>query len=283
MIEQNSDSQERVNSGFVLRKEPRIASFMEGINWFTDAIKLFAKSPFGWILLFLLWAIIVIPCSLIPAFSILLNLIWPVLLGGVMWGCYQLDRNNNFSPTYLFAGFQRFFYKLVMVGVIYSIGSIAIGLILLALMSGMGVDLEQVQGILLAFSSGNADPEQLLKFLQVLMVILLGSLALSIPLFMAVWFAPALVIINEISPIKAVKLSFLACLRNMLSFLSYGIISMVALILAMIPLGMGMIIVMPVIFVSIYTSYKSIFIDESGVDSGSAGDKKAHNTTSIQL
>ncbi len=282
MIKQNNDSQNRVDSSFVLRKEPRIASFMEGIHWFTDAIKLFTKNPLSWVSLFVLWSIVIIPCSLIPALSFILNLIWPVLLGGVMWGCYQLDRGNKFSSTYLFAGFQRLFYKLIMVGVIYSIGSIVIGLILLALMSGMGVDLEQVQATMLAFSSGDVDPVQLVKLLQVLMVILLGSLALSIPLFMAVWFAPALVIINEIPPIEAVKLSFFACLRNMVPFLSYGIISMMALIIAAIPLGLGMFIVMPIIFASIYTSYKSIFIDESDA-TGSVGENKPQKTTSIQL
>ena len=42
------------------------------------------------------------------------------------------------------------------------------------------------------------------------------------PLFMAIWFAPALVFFNRMAPVDALKASFNACLKNFLSLLVYG-------------------------------------------------------------
>ena len=46
--------------------------------------------------------------------------------------------------------------------------------------------------------------------------VLIGMLlaaGLSVPLYMAVWFAPALIVLHEVAPVAALKASFLACLR----------------------------------------------------------------------
>jgi uncharacterized membrane protein len=55
------------------------------------------------------------------------------------------------------------------------------------------------------------------------------------------------------------RLSFFACLRNMLPFTLYGIISAVLLLIAMIPLGLGLLVMIPTMTASLYVSYKDIF------------------------
>ena len=40
---------------------------------------------------------------------------------------------------------------------------------------------------------------------------------------MLIWFAPLLVVFNGLPPLEAMKLSFAACLKNMLPFLVYGV------------------------------------------------------------
>jgi uncharacterized membrane protein len=55
------------------------------------------------------------------------------------------------------------------------------------------------------------------------------------------------------------KMSFSGCLKNILPFLLYGIIAMVLFILATIPIGLGLLVVVPMLTASIYTGYRDIY------------------------
>jgi uncharacterized membrane protein len=83
--------------------------------------------------------------------------------------------------------------------------------------------------------------------------------ALFIPVLMAYWFAPALVALEGVTAIEAMKLSFVACLRNILPFLLYGVIVTVLSFVAAIPFMLGFLVLSPVIIASIYTAYRDIF------------------------
>jgi uncharacterized membrane protein len=98
--------------------------------------------------------------------------------------------------------------------------------------------------------------------LYVLMIAALLFLAFSLPLVMAVWFAPALVVLRGAEPWAAMKLSFSGCMKNVVPFLLYGLIGIPLAIVASIPLMLGWFIVGPVAIASVYTSYCDIFEDE---------------------
>jgi uncharacterized membrane protein len=76
---------------------------------------------------------------------------------------------------------------------------------------------------------------------------------------MALWFAPALVVLRELPPIQALKQSFRGCLKNIVPFLVYGLVAMVLTVLAAIPFGLGLLVMMPVIMASVYVAYGEIF------------------------
>jgi uncharacterized membrane protein len=80
---------------------------------------------------------------------------------------------------------------------------------------------------------------------------------------MAVWLAPALIAIHDTPVITAMKLSFFGCLKNVLPFLIYGILAMILFIIGALPLGLGLLIVMPMFFGSIYAAYKDIYVYEN--------------------
>ncbi len=84
-------------------------------------------------------------------------------------------------------------------------------------------------------------------------------MGLSVPLSMAIWFAPALVVLQDRKPVDALKTSFTACLKNVVPFLVFGIASLLIAILCTIPLGLGLLIFMPAMFASQYTSFADIF------------------------
>ena len=87
----------------------------------------------------------------------------------------------------------------------------------------------------------------------------LVCLGLLIPLIMAYWFAPPLVIFHNINPVDAMKLSFSACMHNLLPFTVYSLISTVLFLLALVPLGLGLLVMIPTMTASLYASYQDIF------------------------
>ena len=82
---------------------------------------------------------------------------------------------------------------------------------------------------------------------------------LMMPLLMAYWFAPALVALDDLTAFSAMKLSFFGCMKNVLSFLVYGILGLVLLLIGVIPLGLGLLVVLPVLTASIYVAYRDIY------------------------
>jgi uncharacterized membrane protein len=86
-------------------------------------------------------------------------------------------------------------------------------------------------------------------------------LALSIPIYMAVWYASPLVVLNDLGVGDAMKASFVASLKNILPALVFGVCFFVLAILATIPLALGWLVLGPVLLASIYTGYRDIFFE----------------------
>jgi uncharacterized membrane protein len=114
-----------------------------------------------------------------------------------------------------------------------------------------------VFGTVKGLVSGETDLQHmdLLKVALALLIVL----ALLLPLAMLAWFAPALIVFRNLPAWEAMKLSFRACMRNLMPFLLYGLVALVLIVVACIPLLLGLLIVMPVLLASVYTSYRDIF------------------------
>jgi uncharacterized membrane protein len=87
----------------------------------------------------------------------------------------------------------------------------------------------------------------------------LVALAISVPIYMALWFAPSLVTFQDYAPFDALKTSFSACLKNIVPFLVYGVMLLILMVVAMIPFGLGMLVMVPVIIASVYAAYRDVF------------------------
>ncbi|MCU7877883.1 MAG: hypothetical protein KZQ84_13970 [Candidatus Thiodiazotropha sp. (ex Lucinoma borealis)] len=110
-------------------------------------------------------------------------------------------------------------------------------------------------------ASQQADPEAMamMLFSPSLVIGLIIASLLFIPIMMAYLFAPALVALEEMSAWEAMKLSFKACLKNILPFLLYSLVAMVLMIVGSIPFGLGLLIVSPILIGAIYSAYRDIF------------------------
>jgi uncharacterized membrane protein len=88
---------------------------------------------------------------------------------------------------------------------------------------------------------------------------LLITLGLGVLFGMAIWFAPALVVFRNVAPFDAIKASFAASLKNIVPFLLYSLIYLVAAVVATIPFGLGWVVLVPVGLITMYVSYKDVF------------------------
>ena len=122
-------------------------------------------------------------------------------------------------------------------------------------------------GVLGAVLSGNTEEIGPALAASIGMIVL-GGLVLTaamIPLLAAYWFAPVLVMMHDVKPVEAMKASFFACFRNFLPFLVYSLVMMVALIVAMIPFGLGLLVWVPLAITSTYVAYRHIFTRDIAV------------------
>ena len=95
-----------------------------------------------------------------------------------------------------------------------------------------------------------------------ILLAVLVALALMVPAAMAIWFAPALVVLNDFGVGDALKASFVASLRNFVPFLVYGAVFLGLAIVASIPLMLGWLALGPTVVASVYTAYRDIFFAE---------------------
>lgn len=243
-------------SGGTLIEGGRSVDAGRGAAWIGEGFSLFMKAPVMWVVNILILAVIWIVCIFIPLIGPLaLNLLIPVFIAGLLLGCRALDAGEPLEVNHLFAGFKANVGQLVLVGVLYLVGALIIGAICMVLMLLIGGF-----GAFTALASGHATAGAGMGLLLGFMLIGLLALALSIPLVMAVWFAPALVLFHEVEPINAMKQSFAACLKNIIPFLIWGLIAFVLSIIAAIPFGLGYLVLMPVTIGALYRSYREIFV-----------------------
>ncbi len=228
----------------------------QGWNWIANGFAYIKRDLLAWIGAFVVFVILSLLLQLVPLIGPLaLQILTPILMGGLMLGARAQEQGDHFEVRHLFAGFSQHTGQLALVGLYYLLAMFLVGLLMAVLLGGVLADqMEQPmmqQDPALAMQ-GMADPT------MVLLAALIG-LALAIPLSMAYFFAPALVAIEGLSALSAMKYSFLGCLKNILPFLWYGLIGFLLLILAILPLGLGLLIVGPLIFASIYVAFREIY------------------------
>jgi uncharacterized membrane protein len=222
-----------------------------GFNWIAEGWRLFMKSPGLWIAIVVVLAVIMIVLNFIPFVGpIALAVLTPVFGGGIMLGCRALAEGRELEFNHLFAGFQKpHLPGLATVGAIYFGLALAIGIVV-AVITGAS---------LFALMSGTQNPAVTTGALGGMVLGILIGLALFVPLAMLMWFAPSAVALDGLAPVEALKASWRGCLKNMVPFLLYGVVLFVAAIIASIPIGLGWLVLGPVMAGSIYASYRDVY------------------------
>lgn len=241
--------------------EPSSVPAGRGFGWIADAWGLFKAQPIVWIGALVLFYLIVVVVSLVPLVgSLATTLLGPMLSAGLMMGAHAQAQGARLELSHLFAGINTRAGPLALVGLVYLLLMIALAVLIVVLMMLLAPALPGL-GAMSGQSPDTLDPaamQQIMTSPTLLLPILIG-LALGIPLAMAILFAPALVAIDGVGVLSAFWLSLRGCLKNILPFLLYGIAALGLFILGMIPLGLGLLVVLPLLFIALYSAYRDIY------------------------
>ena len=242
-----------------LRDIPRKLAAGRGLAWIGEAWGYFKQSPLNWILMFLILVALMFLLSLIPFLGPLVtNLIMPALLAGFMLSCRDLDGGKKLTVERLFGAFSlpqrnRFF----ILGGLYIGATLGIVLlIMLIMLLGFGIS-----GMQAGFGDAPAPEDFMGSGGPATLLAILIAMLLIIPVLMAFYFAPALILFHDLDVVSALKRSFTGCLRNILPFLLFGIAMFFLSILAMIPLMLGFLVLSPIAMITIYVAYREIFLE----------------------
>jgi len=234
-----------------LLSEGRKVAFTQGAAWFGEGWDLFRRAPGTWIVIFIVFTVLWVVLAIIPGGSLLGSLLYPAFAAGLMLGCRKVEAGQGLALADLFSGFSRNLGNLLLVGLLYLASTFMIGIL-------MGVGMIVV-GPMSGITQGGSPPNWL-ALAPIFALVFLVAVALMVPIFMAIWFAPALVAFHDVQPMAAMRQSFSGCLRNFGAFLLYGVICLVLFVLALLPVGLGLLVLGPVIWGTMYAGYRDIFL-----------------------
>jgi uncharacterized membrane protein len=233
--------------------QPRAVEGGQGVTWWTDAWALFTKNAAIWVVLGLVLLIVMVVLAFIPLVGQVASaLLLPVFAGSWMLAARKAEGGGTVEVGDLFSAFKSDkLTPLVVVGAIF----LAMMVVVVLVMGVLGFG-----GVMGAVAGGAANSTK--GVMAGMGVGLLGMLVGLIVLFlvtMALWFAPPLVLLRGVAPVDSLKLSFAASMKNIVPFLLWGIIYIIASIIASIPFGLGWLVLLPVLMLTMYTSFKDVF------------------------
>lgn len=220
-----------------------------GFAWIREGWDIFRRQWGMWLVLVLIFVLIFVGISVIPFVQIAATFVLPVFVAGLMTGCQHVARGGELELAHLFAGFRRNTGQLVLIGIIGFVLAFlaAIPISVAIFMTSMGV----------ATAGSLTDPLAAFGVGAVIMGLL--TLALFIPINMAMWFAPSLVMLQDQSAPRAIGQSFKGCIKNIVPFLLYGVIAFLMGIVATLTFGLAWFVFGPVLLCSVYAGYRDIF------------------------
>jgi uncharacterized membrane protein len=233
--------------------EVRVVAAANGWQWIVDGLRLFLKSPLLWMAFTLVLLALWLASFLVPVLGhMLFYLFLPCIFTGMMIGCRDQDRGEPLRFAHLFAGFRENAAGLVTLGGVFLVSMVLISGTMFVMVGGPAFMQIARHPIL--------DPESARAMLPGLLAALFVGLTAFVPVFMLLSYAPLLVALDKLTPVQSMKLSFAACWKNAMPFLVYGLAAVAMMMLCgMITFFFGLIVLLPVLFCSVYTSYKDLF------------------------
>lgn len=245
-------------------REIRKLNMAHGVEWVTAGWNIFRREPGMLVMLFLIFIVMMFLIGLIPIVGQLIALlVTPSLSGGLLLAIETTARGQ--PPTFgqLFAAFNEpalrsrmltlGLWTLIVNVIVMAIAMLIGGSFIMSLMGFGAMGAGHMGGAALAGAGAGVG-----------LFALLLALLLAVVYAAALLFATPLVMLAGMEPVAALKLSLAANLRNLGAWLIFSLIYLALVIIAMIPFGLGLLIVGPMGIASAYCAYLDTFTGVPG-------------------
>jgi len=255
-----------------------------GALWLRRAFAMLSQHRVRWLLLLLAYYVIIVTIDLVPIIgAFVAPLLKPVFAVGFLAAAWSQERGDPPAIGQLFRGFRSDLRALLPLGVVFVAG-----------MTGAVVATQFIDGgKLLEVLAGTARPDEtFVGRSEVQLAMLFGALC-ALPVVLALWFAPALVVFQDCTAGRALGTSLRAAVANWRPVAVYGLLlffyggvlpgAAAAVIAALAPreaaAGILVLLLLPylallvaTLHISDYVSYRDIFhSDEAPAPRDEAG------------
>ena len=220
-----------------------------GIAWLGEGFNLFKRRPFGWIGLCAGWLFITFGLILVPIIGgVIANFLQPVFFASFAIAALRQSAGEPIAMGDLFLGFRKNVRALVNLGAILLI----VEILIFALMALLG----------LPMASGEEKNFTMAEYVKALKgkewILMLGFLLTAL-VKGALWFAPPLIALHDMPMTHAMRWSLYAALANLGAMILYGVALVFLFFVALIPWGLGLLVVIPMMAISTYFGYRDVF------------------------
>jgi uncharacterized membrane protein len=220
-----------------------------GAAWLGESFALFRRAPVAWLGLCAGWLAITFALILLPFIGgVLANFLQPVFFASFAIAAYRQAAGERLVMGDLFAAFKRNMRPLINLGALLLLAEIAI----FALMALLGLPM---------VTSGDKafTLEQYVEVLKGREWILSLGFLLTVMVKGALWFAPPLIAFHGMGTVQAIRWSVFAAISNLGAMMVYGALLLGLFLLGLIPWGLGLLVVIPVMVISSYVGYREVF------------------------
>lgn len=235
-----------------------------GWQWFTLGWGLFTRSPGLWIVLALVFAIVYFVLSWIPLIGPLAAAVLaPALFGGMIHGARELDGGRTLDIAHLFQAFRDSGRAgpMLILGLV-PLGASIVMAVLAAILVGGAMGMGGTGGM-----HGPEGP-MMGVFAVGGFVFLAASLVLGLATGALLMFAIPRVMLNLATPVDALTQSAVAVRDNLAAFLLFAGVYIVLAIVAMIPFGLGFLVLLPVVAGAVHAAHRQVFGDDPAAGTG---------------
>ena len=251
-----------------------------GSAWLKEAAAMLAVARVHWLVLLLVYYVIQLVVSVVPLIGPLAMMVLrPVFTVGFLAAAWTQERGGRPEIRHLFRGFGANLRALLPLGGVLIVGT-TLAVLATALIDG---------GILLEAITSNAKPDESLAANGRVEAAMLFAIVCALPLLLALWFAPALIVFQDCGPAQALLTSLRAATANWRPVAVYGLLLFffggilpgiaIGLIAVLVPPSIApyviAVIVVPYVFlfvaaqtISDYVAYRDIF--HAGEDGSTA-------------
>ena len=187
---------------------------IRGLAWLREAWAMFGRQRMPWLVLITLYYLIMIVATSLPIVG---QVLWPfakpVFAVGLLAAAWTQERGGRPVPSDLFRGFRSNLAALLPFGLVVMAGVIAAVTLASAIDGGLLMQL---------LTDPEAKADEILREPRLQMGLLAGVLV-GLPVTLALWFAPALVVFQDTGPRAALGASLRASLANWKPIAVYGL------------------------------------------------------------